>query len=396
MRLLYVANACIPGHRAHSIQVVRSCDAFDRAGADLELWIPRRLGTGRSAPTPAELERFYGLRPAFTVRRLPSLDLIGALPLAAQGPAFLLQSATFAAAVSRRLQSTTWDRLYLRDPHTLYLLGRLRPELAPRVAYEAHTLPRHNDRRRRLARALAEVSAVIAVNRHLGEEYAALGVPPERLTVVPAAAVGNAAIPDPAARRELSLDADAQVVGYAGTLSPAKGVETLIDATRQLPEGWQLLLIGGDRRQRAWARERAAVDPKVRFAGQVVPREVTRYLAAADVLAAPNSARDPAAAHWASPMKLFEYHQAGRPIVLSDVPALRMAAGELPPDRRLTWVPADDPSALANGILEAWETRERGNGLRPAGVCGWQRRAERILESLRAIGACPDRATWPT
>ena len=402
MRLLYVANARIPGYRAHSIQIVRSCDAFCRAGVDLKLWIPRRLGTGRSAPTPAELERFYGVRPTFTVRRLASFDLIEMLPTVAQRPAFLLQSATFAAAVSRRLKIVTWDLLYLRDPHTLYLLGRLRPGLAARTVYEAHTLPRPGGSRRRLARALSGIGAVIAVNRHLADEYAALGVPAKRLAVVPAAAAGAAAAADrilsdrAAARRELGLDAGARVIGYAGSLSPAKGVDTLIDAARRLPDRWRLLLVGGDRRQRAWARELTAEVPETRLAGRVVPRQVARYLAAADVLTAPNSARDPASSHWASPMKLFEYHQAGRPIVLSDVPALRMAAGELPPESRLTWVAADDPGALADGILEAWEMRDRASSQRAAGACGWQRRAERILNHLRVEGACPDRATGST
>ncbi len=390
MHLLYVANAMVPGHRAHSIQIVRSCDAFARAGADLELWIPRRRGTGRASPAPEQLKRFYGVRPTFRIRRLPSFDWIDLLPPAAQRPAFLLQSATFAAAVSRRLGSGIWDRLYLRDPHTLYLLGRLRPELAPRTVYEAHTLPRRDRRRRRLGRVLRRVGWVIALNRHLAEAYAALGVSAERLAVVPAAAAG-AAVPGDraAARRDLGLDAEAPVVGYAGSLTPAKGTGVLIAAVRRLPERWRLLLVGGDRRQRAWAGDLAAADPRVCFAGQVAPRQVARYLAAADVLAVPNSARDPSSARWASPMKLFEYHQAGRPIVLTEVPALRMAAEELPAEGGLTWVAADDPGALASGILEAWEARDRPSQFRSAG--GWRRRAEQILEHLQREGACSER-----
>lgn len=54
--------------------------------------------------------------------------------------------------------------------------------------------------------------------------------------------------------------------------------------------------------------------------------EIPYWINAADVVVAPNSAnpktpQDAAAIRWTSPMKIFEYMAACRPIVASDIPA---------------------------------------------------------------------------
>lgn len=385
VQLIVIANVRIPGERAHSVQIVRSCDALQRAGIELELLIPVRRGTGTAPPSSQELMRIYGVGRGYPCRRLPSFDLIDRLPVALQKPAFLIQSSSFSHAVQRAIGESPKAPLYLRDPHTLYFLQRGHRTPNRSVIYEAHSVPQSGAARKRFAKIAPRVDLVIALNSRIAEDLADLGIGRDRLEVVPPAATAGEPLDQAAARRRIGLDPLAQLVCYAGSLTPAKGVHTLIEAARRLPE-IELLVIGGDRNQVRRARRLAGTD-RIRILGHQPHADVASYLAAADVLVLPNSARDPQTELWASPMKLFEYYRCAKPIVLTDVPSLRMAVEELPGPRPLYWAEPDDPESLARGIVEALNTPPSNVNLsEPGPEDGWLERADRLTEILRPRG----------
>ena len=82
------------------------------------------------------------------------------------------------------------------------------------------------------------------------------------------------------------------------------------------------------------------------FVGQVDPTQVPALLRSVDVLALPNTPGRASSAY-TSPLKLFEYMASGRPIVASDLPALREVLG---PDTNAVLVEAGNPEALASGL----------------------------------------------
>ena len=111
-----------------------------------------------------------------------------------------------------------------------------------------------------------------------------------------------------------------------------------------------------------------------------------QYLAAADVLVLPTSAREPIGARFTSPLKLFEYMAAGRPIVASDVPSSR----EVLTEETAIFVRPDSVSSLAEGISralrdQAFSSNISNNARELVKQYTWSRRAEIILARVRIL-----------
>lgn len=140
------------------------------------------------------------------------------------------------------------------------------------------------------------------------------------------------------------------VIGYAGHLYPWKGVDVLIRALAALPDA-QGLIIGGhpaeaDRGRVESLAATLNVAARVSFAGHIPPADVAGQLADATVLVLPNTA-SAISARYTSPLKLFEYLALGKPIVASDLPAIREV---LTDGVSALLVPPGDAAALAAAI----------------------------------------------
>jgi glycosyltransferase involved in cell wall biosynthesis len=137
-------------------------------------------------------------------------------------------------------------------------------------------------------------------------------------------------------------------VGYAGHFYPWKGVDTLLHALALAPE-FRGLLIGGHpgepdlERMRALARE-LGIESRVEFTGLLPPSEVRGRLPSADVLVLPNHL-NALSSSYTSPLKMFEYMAAGRPIVASDLPAFREVLRD--GENALLVLPGDAPEFAA-------------------------------------------------
>jgi glycosyltransferase involved in cell wall biosynthesis len=125
---------------------------------------------------------------------------------------------------------------------------------------------------------------------------------------------------------------------------------------------------------------------RVTFAGQVEPPRVAALLRQADVLVLPNTPGRVSAAY-TSPLKLFEYMASGRPIVASDLPALREV---LRPDVNAVLVEAGSAEALAAGLSRvigdaALASRLAAQARDDVRAWTWDKRAERIETLLESV-----------
>lgn len=172
-----------------------------------------------------------------------------------------------------------------------------------------------------------------------------------------------------------------EVVGFAGSLKPWHGVETLIDAVEALGDarpGLRLVVVGdGPCRQqledRALGRGVGA-----RFLGAVSYEVMACHLAAFDVVAAPYRAEP---GFYFCPLKVLEAMAAARAVVASDVGAV----GELLGGTGSVVAPGD-PAALGDAIGALLSDPGRRLALgsaareRAASEHSWEAVARRLLD----------------
>ena len=160
-----------------------------------------------------------------------------------------------------------------------------------------------------------------------------------------------------AAARELPVPAGSFVVAFVGLFYPWHGVHVLAEAFgllhRARPDSRLLLIGDGEEAARTRATlERAGAGEAFLMPGLVPREDVPGYLAAADVLVSPHAnIRN----FIGSPIKIFEYMAAGRPIVVTRVGQM----AELLRDRETALiVPPEDPQALAGALIELHDDAE--------------------------------------
>ena len=261
-----------------------------------------------------------------------------------------------------RLRGRRYDVVYVRQIVCAAWfaagLGRL---LGMRVVYEAHDWESHNPSRakERWARgvphlldrlALTRSTAVASLTRHFLRELALVDWAPAATAVIPDAFDDSIYQPRDrsAARSRLGLDHAAFTVVYAGMSFTHRGLDRLVAAfaAAAIP-GARMYLVGGRPKEIAALREQVrglAQEEHVALAGPVGADTVADYLAAADLLAIPDTITDVTA----SPLKLFEYMAMGRAIVSVDLPALR----EVVDDRAARFVRRGDINDLRDALVE--------------------------------------------
>ncbi len=202
-------------------------------------------------------------------------------------------------------------------------------------------------------RAMRAADAVFTIGEAMRDDIVARGVPAERIFLVPNGVDPEAfapAAPDPELRRRYRLDGKT-VFGYVSNLDhPREGQELLIEATATLLRRGRKVacLIVGDGLRRGELETRArdaGLGEAVIFTGRIPHAEVRAHYALLDVFVVPR--RNDRAARYVTPLKPFEAMAMGKPLVVSDLPALVEIAA--PGQRGLAFA-HDDPNALAAAI----------------------------------------------
>jgi len=198
-------------------------------------------------------------------------------------------------------------------------------------------------------------ASVIVICRHL--EDVARAIDPDGHIVLIENAPGSGETtrppgPNPV-RSQAGIPDGAPLILYTGTFEAYQGLDLLYDAMRvvvaQCPEA-RLLMAGGhpDQVERARAEaERAGVGPATVFVGERPSEEIPLYLEAADVLVSPRSRGKN------TPLKIYQYLRAGRPIVATNLLTHTQVL-----DSNVAVLTDPSPQAFGTGILSVLRDRD--------------------------------------
>jgi glycosyltransferase involved in cell wall biosynthesis len=362
MNIAYIANIRFPTEKAHGAAIAKACEALVKAGEEVTLLVPAR----KNHLTIPALQ-YYGVKVSFGIRRLACVDTVSLGKIG-----FWLQSFTFASSAVAYMRSSAYDIVYGRDELVLAVLAFCGMK---NIFWESHD-GTWNLASRYIAK---KAKGVIVVSNGLREFYIECGVPAEKICATPNA-IDLASFSHPenkeAARTRLGLPQNKTIALYIGRLDGWKGTDTLLEATKFLPEDILVALIGGEPAQVERLKQ---AYPKARFAGYKPYSELADNQAAADVLVVPNTAKNDISVRFTSPLKLIAHMASRRPIVASDLPSIR----ELVDETSAVLVHPDDPQALAEGIKKAL-TQEHIAEQAFARVAefDWSARAQKILSFI--------------
>ncbi|MCP4141582.1 MAG: glycosyltransferase family 4 protein [Chloroflexi bacterium] len=367
MKILAIAMSRIPAPNANGIQVMKVCQALSQLGHEVILLVPDMQPQGG---TRDDLKSFYGLEKTFEVRWLKTKS-----------------RRTFTWHAIREAKKLNPDVIYSWSPqssvfallHRLPLIFELHEPPLGRFGplwYRAFLRLGGKKRLVSITNALRDVlarkyglpsSSVIAPN----------GIDLERYESLPSKEL---------ARRKLNFS-DAPTIICTGHLYAGRGVETFLALAEKSPNV-EFIWVGGRQDDVEGWREKAGEQKNVKFKGFVQQSELPLYQSAADILIAPyasqisgSSGGDSASV--ASPMKLFDYMAAKRPIITSDLPVIR----EILDEESAVFVPPDDVDAWHTAVtrlLDDENLRKKlaKNACEIVGEYTWQERQKKVLQEF--------------
>ena len=371
----------LPTERAHGIQIMNTCSGLAKQGASVHLYYSRRRQPDKTLGATNPFD-FYNLEKSFSITAVPFLDvlIIERLLGSFRKPFMILGGALF-ALTSGFLAARSKPEIYI-SRHWLtaeWLVRRGKP-----TVFEMHQAGT-DDFSDRAVRSLARLASrkslmfVIAISQQLKDELISAGAPPEKILVVPDAAVpindADKLTPD-AAKRKLGLKTDVLLAAYSGQMTEQKGAHVVVDAAIKTP-GINYLMLGGPPESLQKMKERSGNIPNIQFHDSVRPKDVAIYQQAADILLLPQVDKQAQ-----SPMKLYEYIEAKRPIIASDLPQIREVLNN---ETSGLLVSPSDPDSLAAAVRRlADDPNLRDNLANSASkrhqTWNWDARAKAILD----------------
>jgi glycosyltransferase involved in cell wall biosynthesis len=232
------------------------------------------------------------------------------------------------------------------------------------------------ERHRRAMLATAQAAdRLLVVEARLAERIVDLGVPAERVEVVPMGVDERLFAPQDraAARKELGLGAGERIVLTVGRPTEQKGIDVLDAASGRL-DGVRCVFVGPVGRPLAHVEQ----------IGSLSPDQVARWMAACDVYCLPSREEG-------MPVSVMEALASGRPVVASAVGGI---PDQLAEGRTGHLVPPGDPAALADALRVALDATWSEVELRRASERFWWSAVapriedvyERVLRAPRRTG----------
>jgi glycosyltransferase involved in cell wall biosynthesis len=384
-RVVYLSSSRLISDAANSVHVMKMADAFASHGADVTL-----VGTSGNG-SDADVFSYYGV-PAgrFRLKRFgDATGFVGRVLTAAQGYAPFLRVHSLAmlmhgiGAVRKLVHATAPDAVHARN--FLWALTAI-PSRVP-LAIEIHQMPVSllQEMPHRLLLRRTNLVGLVFISDRLQALYTER-FPEARSKRLLVSHDGANLVEE----MPLAPDNARAQLGYVGHLYPGRGIEILLAVAAALPKV-DLNIVGGNAESLRYWREKPGLPSNVTFHGHIPHADVPRLLAGFDIVVAPYQRKVTVAggggdsAEYMSPLKIFEYMAAGRPMICSDLPVLRevltsdVNALLVAPDDVSAWVAAVDRLRTSPDLRNRLGRQARAD---LAQKYSWSARARSIGEFL--------------
>ena len=320
--VLYIANIRIPTEKAHGQQIMTMCYNFSKKNIILDLLVPTKFNKNFKYTEPFtyyKINKNFGFKKIFTIDPRFFLYLPGNLYLKIQALFFIIS--LFFYFLFHPIKNKI---IYTRDEYLLPFLLTF----SKNVVWEGHYLPRKIDF---FKKCFIKCHKLIVLTMEMKRELVKMGIDVDKILVSPDAVdleIFDINIDKIKARDALDLPKDKILLGYTGSLETmglSKGVDLILQILNSLDNKFYFIAVGGDRvtieKYKKIGENFNCLD-KVLFVEKLSQEKLAIYQKACDILIMPF----PDIKHYRSymsPLKMFEYMTAKRPIVSSDLPSIR-------------------------------------------------------------------------
>lgn len=378
MKIAYLSQTLIPSKRANSIHVMKMCGAFSELGCELVLLVPRIRNQEEYDYDSFE---FYGVAPSFEMVRLDKIPLLS-------------HSISYGIKCYRDLSRIRPDIVISRSP-----LGNLSAVYAgfPTV-YECHQpISDFGIRHAVLFRQLIKNSfflGLVVVTQTLKDWYIKhFQIPQEKVLVAPDGA--DLPLSSHGLHEEINLPDISKAgrhVAYVGALYEGKGMEIVLPLAHSCPDV-NFHIVGGRVQDIEHWKAKAAGLKNIFFHGFYPHAQIFSIMEKMDVFLAPNLTSVKGAdgitdiGRWTSPLKLFEYMAAKKPILASNIEVLREV---LVHEKNSILCDPEDNEAWQAGLRRLLSDRELADRLASKAFADltekytWSKRAEALLAFIKS------------
>lgn len=296
MNVIYARNTDFDYPEANKVQVINMCRAFAQCGCNLTL-IAFGKNHDKFREKYAVNDQFQSKLIKYKIR----FFIFGELAL-------------FLQFLKYRKKA---QLIYCRDIIFAFLVKFFYPE--KKVCLEIHDIPKKSWRRWLLKKYLPRIDLAIVISQGLKDAILKLGVRETNIIILHDAVNTddiNIPISRDKARLKLNLQLAKPIIAYVGSTKEDRDLDKFIEAARALPE-INFVIFG---KEKEFINKAAGNSKNLIFKGYA--ENPALAYRAADILFAGYSKKVPTI-NYMSPLKIFEYMAADRPIIVADFPRTR-------------------------------------------------------------------------
>ncbi len=379
MRLIYIINTKIPTKKAYGYQICKMCEALAGAGAEVELWMPARKNSISTNPFS-----FYGLKKNFKIKTINGFDFLSLFKYLGKISYWLHSLSYFLKLATEKIDKSII--IYTRYPEIAWFFSLK----GIKTVFEAHTWPESKIFLYKFL--LRKVDKIVVLTQYMKEAFAKHNFPQAKILVSPDAvdlAEFDINISQDQARQTLNLPRNKKIIAYTGrfkTMGMDKGINDILKALKILNNPDIIFLaVGGSDEDIKFYQKKAHdlnIANQVIFLDSKTQAQLAQYQKAADVLLMPFP-KNEHYAYFMSPLKMFEYMVAKRPIIASDLPSIR----EILNEQNAAFCQPNDPVTLARSISRVLSNLEISEQIAEKSYqdvqsYSWDKRVERILKFI--------------